>query len=152
MEIVELKTLEGKYLSSVESNIMNPVTQWLNPKLIYVDEKKMECEFVVRPEMADPLGILHGSIRAAMLCDVLGILANHPGDKVSAITTGMNIDFIGKAYVGEKVRVIAEVVKKGGSLIYMSGKMLNEKEQIVARGSTRLFVLREEVESHTTIR
>jgi uncharacterized protein (TIGR00369 family) len=146
MEIIELKALEGKYLSSVESNIMNPVTEWLNPKLIFVAENRMECEFVVRPEMADPLGILHGSIRAAMLCDVLGILANHPGDGVSAITTGMNIDFIGKAYIGEKVRVIAEVTNKGSSLVYMSGKILNEKEQIVAKGSTRLFVLKKERE------
>lgn len=141
MEIIELKAFEGKYLSSAESNIMNPVTKWLNPKLIFIDENIMECEFAVRPEMADPLGILHGSIRAAMLCDVLGILANHPGDKVSAITTGMNIDFIGKAYVGEKVRVIAKIVNKGSSLVYMSGKILNEKKQIVAKGSTRLFVL-----------
>lgn len=53
----------------------------------------------------------------------------------------MNIDFIGKAFVGEKVRVIAEVVHKGSSLVYMSGKILNEKGQIVAKGSTRLFVL-----------
>lgn len=144
MEIIELKALEGKYLSSVESNIMNPVTQWLNPKLIFVDENMMECEFEVRPEMADPLGILHGSIRAAMLCDVLGILANHPGDEVSAITTGMDIDFIGKAYVGEKISVIAEITHKGRSLVYMSGKILNEKKQIVAKGSTRLFILRNE--------
>jgi uncharacterized protein (TIGR00369 family) len=147
MEITDLKALEGKYLSSVESNIMNPVTEWLNPKLIFVDEHRMGCEFVVRPEMADPLGILHGSIRAAMLCDVLGILANHPGDEVSAITTGMNIDFIGKAYVGEKVSVIAEVTNKGSSLVYMSGKILNEKGQIVAKGSTRLFVLKKEQEN-----
>lgn len=141
MNILKLKSLEGKYLSSVKSNIMNPVTKWLNPKLISVDDKRMECEFEVRPEMADPLGILHGSIRAAMLCDTLGILANHPGNEVSALTTGMNIDFIGKAYVGEKVRVIAEVINKGRSLVYMSGRILNEKKQIVAKGSTRLFVL-----------
>lgn len=141
MDIIELKTLEGKYLSSVESQIMNPVTEWLNPKLISIDDKRMECEFEVRPEMADPLGILHGSIRAAMLCDILGILANHPGKEVSAITTGMNIAFIGKAFVGEKVRVIAKIVNKGGSLVYMSGEILNEKKQIVAKGSTSLFVL-----------
>ncbi|MGB4294886.1 MAG: PaaI family thioesterase [Smithellaceae bacterium] len=141
MDIHELKSFEGEYLSSIGGRIVNPVTAWLNPKLIFVDDKRMECEFEVRPEMADPLGILHGSIRAAMLCDTLGILANHPGDKVSAITTGMNIDFIGKAYVGEKVTVIAETVNKGGSLVYMSGKILNEKKQIIAKGSTRLFVL-----------
>ncbi|MBN1800885.1 MAG: PaaI family thioesterase [Candidatus Lokiarchaeota archaeon] len=144
MDIIELKALEGKYLSSVESNIMNSVTQWLNPKLIFVDNNIMECEFEVRPEMADPLGILHGSIRAAMLCDVLGILANHPGDKVSAITTSMNIDFIGKALIGEKVRFIAKIVNKGNSLVYMSGKILNEKKQLVAKGSTSLFVLNKE--------
>ncbi|MBN1801031.1 MAG: PaaI family thioesterase [Candidatus Lokiarchaeota archaeon] len=123
---------------------MNPVTIWLKPKLIFVDEKIMECEFKVRPEMADPLGILHGSIRAAMLCDVLGIFANHPGDKVSAITTSMNIDFIGKAYVGEKVNVIAKIVNKGKRLIYTSGKIINKKKQIIAKGSSTLFVLNKE--------
>lgn len=149
MEISELKAFEGKYLSSAESNIMNPVTEWLNPKLISVSEKIMECEIVVRPEMADPLGILHGSIRAAMLCDILGILANHPGDNVSALTTGMDIDFIGKAYVGERVRVVAKIVNKGSSLVYMSGEILNEKNHIVAKGSTRLFVLKKKRENHT---
>lgn len=142
MNISELKAFEGKYLSS--AIIMNPVTIWLKPKLIFVDEKIMECEFKVRPEMADPLGILHGSIRAAMLCDVLGIFANHPGDKVSAITTSMNIDFIGKAYVGEKVNVIAKIVNKGKRLIYTSGKIINKKKQIIAKGSSTLFVLNKE--------
>lgn len=144
MDILELKTFEGKYLSSVGGRIINPVTAWLNPKLIFIDANRMECEIEVRPEMADPLGILHGSIRAAMLCDVLGILANHPGDEVSAITTSMNIDFIGKAFVGEKVRVVATIVNKGSSLVYMSGKIVNEKNQIVANGSTSLFVLNRE--------
>ncbi len=117
MELHELKTFEGKHLSSAESTIMNPVTAWLNPKMLFVDERTMECEFLVRPEMADPLGILHGSIRSALLCDVLGILPNHPGDRASAITTGMNIDFIGKVYVGEKVMVVA----KGSTGLFVLG-------------------------------
>ncbi|MFO7568636.1 MAG: PaaI family thioesterase [Smithellaceae bacterium] len=141
MDILELKAFEGQYLSSIGGRIVNPVTSWLNPKLICIDEDKMECEFEVRPEMSDPLGILHGSMRAAMMCDVLGIFANQPGKEVSAITTGMNIDFIGKAFVGEKVRVIAQIVNKGSSLIYMAGTMLNEKKQIVAKATTSLFVL-----------
>lgn len=141
MKIAELKTFEGQYLSAIGGRIINPVTAWLNPRLIFIDDSRMECEFVVRPEMADPLGILHGSIRAAMLCDTLGILANHPGNEVSAITTGMTIDFIGKAFVGEKVRVIAEIINKGSWLVYMSGTIHNEKSRIVAQGSTRLFVL-----------
>jgi uncharacterized protein (TIGR00369 family) len=144
MDILELKTYEGKYLSSVGGKIINPVTAWLNPKLIFIDDNRMKCEFEVRPEMSDPLGILHGSIRAAMLCDALGILANHPGGEVSAIKTGMTIDFIGKAFVGEKVMVVAEIINKGSSLVYMSGTILNEKNQIVAKGSTRLFILNRE--------
>lgn len=144
MDILELKKYEGKYLSSAGGKIINPVTAWLNPKLIFVDSNTMECEFEVRPEMSDPLGILHGSMRAAMLCDTLGILANHPGSEVSAITTGMTIDFIAKAFVGEKVTVIAEIIDKGSRLVYMSGTILNEKKQIVAKGSTRLFMLNRE--------
>ncbi len=141
MDFFEFKPFEGKYLSSVESPIISPVTKWLNPKLIFIDSKSMECEFEVRPEMADPPGMLHGGIRAAMVSDVLGILANLLGDEVPAITSNMNIDFIGKAFVGDTVRVVAEVVNKGSSLIYMSGIMVNEKKQIVAKGSTSLFIL-----------
>jgi uncharacterized protein (TIGR00369 family) len=141
MDIIELKTFEVGYLSSVASPVITPVTKWLNPRLIFVDETSLECEYVVRPEMADPPGWLHGGIRAAMLCDMLGVYANFLGDRKPAITTSMNVDFIGKAFVGEKVRLIAEVINKGSSLIYMSGKILNEQNQIVARGSTSLFVL-----------
>lgn len=141
VDITAIKSLEGEYLSSLESILVSPVTKWLNPKLIFVDHAKMECEFEVRPDMLDPINVLHGGIRATMLSDVLGIFANCQGDKLPAITTSMNIDFIGKAYVGEKVRVIAEIVKKGSNLIYMSGMIFNEKKQIVAKGSTSLLVL-----------
>lgn len=143
MDIAEIKPFEGTFLSSLSSFLVSPVTKWLNPKLIFIDHMKMECEFEVRPDMADAINLLHGGIRAAMLSDVLGIFGNcqGDGDKFLAITTSMNIDFIGKSYVGEKVRVIAEIVNKGRSLIYMSGMIFNEKKQIVAKGSTSLFVL-----------
>lgn len=142
MNIADLKSLEGKDLSSLNSYLISPVTKWLKPRLISIEIKKMECEFEVRPDMTDAIRLLHGGIRAAMLSDTLGILANlQQKDKLIAITTNMSIDFIGKAYVGEKVRVISEIVNKGSSLIYMSGIMFNEREQIVAKGSTTLFVL-----------
>ncbi|MEN6359742.1 MAG: PaaI family thioesterase [Smithella sp.] len=142
MDITDLKSFEGKYLSSLDSYLISPVTKWLNPRLISIDNKKMECEFEIRPDMADAISLLHGGIRAAMLSDVLGIFANfQQKDKLLAITTSMNIDFIGKSYVGEKVTVVSEVVNKGSSLIYMSGIIFNERKQIVAKGSTSLFVL-----------
>lgn len=141
MDIAEIKSFEGNYLSSLNSYLVSPVTKWLNPKLISINHMKMECEFEVRPDMADAINLLHGGIRAAMLSDILGIFANCQGDKLLAITTSMNIDFIGRSYVGEKVRVLAEIVNKGSSLIYMSGMIFNERKQIVAKGSTSLFVL-----------
>lgn len=145
MDITELKTFEGEYLSSVESQLISPVTKWLNPKLVFIDNKSMECEFEVRSEMADPPGWLHGGIRATMLCDVLGIFANFLGDQQTAVTTSINIDFIGKAFVGDKVRVVAEVVNRGSSLIYMSGIMVNGRNEIVAKGSTSLFILNQSI-------
>lgn len=149
MDTRELKTYEGGYLSAVQSPVITPVTKWLNPRLIFVDDTSLECEYVVRPEMADPPGWLHGGIRAAMLCDMLGVFANFLGDRKPAITTTMSVDFIGKAFIGEKVRLVAEVVNRGGSLIYMSGKIFNEQRQIVARGSSSLFILTRYKETDT---
>lgn len=139
MDALNLKPLEGEALASPKSPIKNPVTIWLNPTLISIDDTRMECEIEVRPEMADPIGILHGGMRATMLCDILGILANHGGQGVSSLTTSVSTECIGKAFVGEKVRVIANTVHKGGTLIYMSGEIRNEKGGLVATGKTTLF-------------
>jgi acyl-coenzyme A thioesterase PaaI-like protein len=61
------------------------VTKWLNTRLICIDNKYMDCEFEVRPEMANPPGMLHDGIGATMLSDVLRIFSKCQGDEVPAI-------------------------------------------------------------------
>lgn len=139
MKPLNLKPFEGKPLAHEGTGIVNPVTKWLDPLLISIDENRLECEILVRPEMADPINILHGGMRATMLCDILGILANNGGAGVTSLTTSVSTECIGKAFVGEKVRVIANTVHKGGTLIYMSGEIRNEKGGLVATGKTTLF-------------
>jgi len=136
---LDLTPYVGMPLVNPDSPIKNPVTSWLNPTLISIDDTRMEVEILVRPEMADPIKILHGGMRATMLCDILGILANHGGAGVTSLTTSVSTECIGKAFVGEKVRVIANTVHKGGTLIYMSGEIRNEKGGLVATGKTTLF-------------
>lgn len=145
MNIKALKKYEGKYLTDTEGPSISPVTKWLKPKLLFIDENRMVCECEVRQEMADPPGMLHGGIRATMLTDILGIFANALDDKVTAATIGMNIDFIDRAYVGEHVTITAEPVKKGKSLIYMAGSIINTKGKIVAKGTTTLFILSDKI-------
>ena len=101
----------------------------------------MECELRIKPEMGDAIGIIHGGIRATILCDLLGIFANF-SQNLPAISTSMNIDFIDKAPVGDDIKVVAEIVNKGSNLIYMTGEILNAKNKIVAKGSLSLFIMK----------
>ena len=48
-------------------------SEWLQPKMISVEEDSLVVEFVVRPEMCNPVGTLHGGIHSAILDEVIGM-------------------------------------------------------------------------------
>jgi len=40
-----------------------PFTKWLNGKIINAEYGQVELEIMVRPEMANPTGLLHGGMQ-----------------------------------------------------------------------------------------
>ena len=128
------KTFIGKDLS----NSPSPYAKWLKGILRAVTETSLSVEFLIRKEMTNPVGMLHGGVTAGMIDDVMGanVFLLDLGEFYASVT--LNVDFFASAREGEKVTVTTNVVKKGRTVINLSAKVCNEAGKVLAQASSNV--------------
>ncbi|MGQ9721923.1 MAG: PaaI family thioesterase [Candidatus Jordarchaeum sp.] len=110
-QMVELfKQLKGKNFQEIPAP---PFTKWLNGTIIDAKRGEIELEFTVRPEMANPTGLLHGGMQCALMDDTIGVTTATLGYPGFLISIDFHVDYLGKVKVGEKVRVKGQIVREG---------------------------------------
>jgi acyl-coenzyme A thioesterase 13 len=118
----------------------SPLMRWLNPTLLAVEEGKVTLQYVVRNEMTNPMGNMHGGITAAIVDDAIGVTVFSLGESVFYTTITNSIDYFSS--VKEKDSVIAEtlIIKKGRQLINAQCEIWNaDKSRLMAKGYSNLI-------------
>lgn len=135
-EMVELfRSLKGK---SFQDFPAPPFTRWLNGTVIDVKRGEVELEFDVRPEMANPTGLLHGGMQCALMDDTIGVTSATLGYEGFLITIDFHVDYLGKVKVGEKVRVKGQIVREGRKIVHAMAEIYDTEGNLVATGSSNL--------------
>jgi acyl-coenzyme A thioesterase 13 len=116
-----------------------PFSKWLNYKIINVKRGEMELEFLVRPEMANPTGLLHGGMQCGLMDDCIGITSTTLGYEGFPISIDFHVDFLGKVKVGEKVRAIGKVIREGKNIIHMTAEIYDMTGKLIATGNSNLL-------------
>ena len=117
----------------------SPVGQWLNGTLRHIDTSSIRIEFVIRKNMTNPLGILHGGVGAAILDEACGMLVLALGRDFAYTSVNLNCDFLHFAKIDEVVFAEAEIVRAGKNIIHVEGKILNISGKIITKCSTNLI-------------
>lgn len=118
----------------------SPLMRWLNPTLLAVEEGKITLAFTIRPEMINPIGILHGGATAAIMDDSIGAAVFSYGENNFYSTINLVVDYFGRAAIGEKIIAEAYVIKKGKQLIHGQCEIWNEdKTRMLAKGISNLI-------------
>ncbi|TFG19267.1 MAG: PaaI family thioesterase [Promethearchaeota archaeon] len=120
-------------------SISPPFTKWLNGKIVSASYKMVEVEFEVRPEMANPTGLLHGGVQSAMIDDVIGMCTATLGLKGFLISIDFSIDYLGKAKVGDKVIVKAEITRDGKNIAHADASIRSTENKIIAMARANLL-------------
>lgn len=115
-------------------------TRWLNGRIREASRGDVTIEHQVRPEMANPTGLLHGGMQAAMLDDAVGMMTATLGHKGFLISIDMAIDYLGKVKVGETVLARARVVREGKTIVNAMAELLDASGQLVASARSNLLV------------
>lgn len=134
--IEKLKLLIGKDTESYGS----PVTKWLNPILTNVNEKGLTFEYLIRNEMTNPFGNLHGGISALIIDDAIGATMMAFNENHICVTVNNNIDYKGVVSDGETIFAETLILDNEKRIINVQCEIWNsEKTKLIATGISKLL-------------
>ncbi|HMF34615.1 MAG TPA: PaaI family thioesterase [Candidatus Lokiarchaeia archaeon] len=116
-----------------------PFSKWLNGRVLSAQRGAVEMEFDVRPEMANPTGLLHGGMQCAAMDDVIGITCATLGYEGFLISIDFHVDYLGKVKVGETVRVSAAIQREGRNIVNAHADIFDKDGQLIATANSNLI-------------
>lgn len=119
-----------------------PFSKWLNGKIIKAQYGIIELEFEVRPEMANPTGLLHGGMQCALMDDTIGMTTATLGYDGFPITIDFHVDYLGKVKIGENVRVIGKIIREGKNIIHAIAEIYDSEGKLISTGNSNLLKTR----------
>lgn len=122
----------GKSVEKSSASLGN----WLNGTFVEVKEGEMTVSFVVRKDMTNPLGILHGGAASAIIDDVMGMTVYSLGKEFVYVTVSLTVDFLDNAKEGEIIYAKTRVVRNGKTLINVECQLTNEQNKLLAKGTS----------------
>ncbi len=133
-----LRPLIGQTMSASPS----PVGRWLGGVLQDVGENSVKVAHIVRPEMTNPAGILHGGMIATMLDDVMGMtvmVKYNPNFTHFYSTINLQIDYLASAREGATVIATSNIVKAGNKIIYVEGWLHDSNGKALAHATSNML-------------
>lgn len=125
----------------------SPVMNWLRPVMVSIERGKMVLKHTIRPEMANPMGILHGGMTALIIDDAIGATIFAYDEPYYYVTINNAIDYFSSAKVGDVVLTETSTVKKGKQIVNMQCEIWNEtRTRLIARGYSNLMRTEKEIE------
>lgn len=121
------------------SQSLSPMGNWLNGKLVAVQSHSMTVEFVVRPDMTNPMGTLHGGAVAAIMDDTVGMMVFSLGREFAYTSVNLNCDFLNAARIGDTLTAHAQVIRAGKNVIHCECRVTHSDGKIVAKCATNMI-------------
>ena len=113
-------------------------SEWLQPKMIKVEDDSITIEVKVRPEMCNPAGTLHGGIHSAILDEVIGMTVAAMGNETHFVSLNMTTDYLRAARAGESIQATSEVIRKGRTAIHLIGQITNAEGNELSRATQNM--------------
>jgi uncharacterized protein (TIGR00369 family) len=134
--LLVFKSFIGKEISESPSHFMN----WLKPTLISAEKGELHCSYVVRKEMTNPYGIVHGGITAGIIDDLIGATIFVLGLNNRFTTVNNNIDYFATAKEGDIITAKTAVIKQGRTIINLQCEVfLPSKDRLIAKGYSNML-------------
>ena len=128
------------YLGKDSSKSISPLMRWLNPTLLSVSEGELEFSYLIREEMTNPMGILHGGTTAAIIDDAVGAAVFSLGKPNMYTTINLAVDYFASAKAGDTIIAITSITKNGNQIVNTTCEVWNaDKTRMIAKGHSNLI-------------
>lgn len=128
------KQLIGHELSDSPS----AMARWLRGVLRGAEEGHLTVEYIVRPEMTNPVGTLHGGVIATMLDDVMGMTVMSLGRSHFFASINLHVDYLAAARPGDRLIAQGRIIRAGKNVVNAEGILSDSHGKLIARASANL--------------
>ncbi len=146
MEENELLAVLRAYIDKEFVNNPSRYGAWLKGILKEVEAGKLTAEFIVRKEMTNGIGTLHGGVIAGILDDMMGATVVSLGAKNFFTTINLNVDYFYPGRENDVLTAKAFIVKKGTMIQHVQCELWNlATNKLLAKGTSNLLRIDVEV-------
>lgn len=117
-----------------------PFAKWLNGVLVDAKRGEVEIEYEVRPEMANPTGLLHGGMQCGMMDDCIGVMCATLGYEGFLLSIDLHVDYLGKVKVGEKVKARGFLVREGRNIVHCAAEIRDLHGNLISTANSNLLL------------
>jgi acyl-coenzyme A thioesterase 13 len=118
----------------------SPFGSWLNPIIRTAEHGELELEFLVRDDMSNPAGIMHGGVTASMIDETIGMMMYCLGEPHFKASINLVVDFLSAARPGDTLLVKAKLTKQGRNLYHGVAEIIRKDDQrLIATGSAHTY-------------
>jgi acyl-coenzyme A thioesterase 13 len=132
-------TLLQSYIGREADEFMPPIIHWLRLTILSVAEGSTTLSVDVRPDMCNPIGVLHGGIQCTIMDEAIGMATASLGSDTFHVNTNLAVDFLGMAKIGETVKATAHVVRAGKHMVNVQCELTHADGQLIARSTANMF-------------
>jgi acyl-CoA thioesterase len=120
--------LAGEVVSHMMENDL--FSQWLGIEVLTINEGYSKIKMIVRKEMINGFGILHGGIAFSLADSAFAFACNNRN--VLSVALDTSINFIKPVHVGDELVAEAKELHNGKSTGLYQIEIKNQKEHLVA--------------------
>jgi uncharacterized protein (TIGR00369 family) len=118
----------------------SPLARWLGGTLTAAWPGETTFTFIVREDMTNPAGILHGGAAAAIMDEVIGATVHGTLDvEVFYTSVNLTIDFLGSVPAGAVITATTRVIRHGKNIINAECWLYDAGQRCLAHATSNLL-------------
>lgn len=134
-----LEVIKGMVGTEVD-NSRSPAGNWLRPGIESAESGKVAMSVVIRKEMCNPFGNIHGGMMSLIIDESIGWAIVSMELEHHYTSVSLNMDFLYAAAEGERITAVAEIIRQGKKIINAEVHVYNEKGILLSKATSNLVV------------
>jgi acyl-coenzyme A thioesterase 13 len=132
-----LEVIKGMVGTEIEDS-RSPAGNWLKPRLESVERGKVSMSVLVKREMCNPFGNIHGGMMSLVIDEAIGwaIVSLEAASHYTSVS--LNLDFLFAAAEGERITAVAEIIRQGKKIINAEVHVYNDKDILLSKATSNL--------------
>ena len=118
----------------------SPAGNWLEVVLEHAEKGAVSLSMIIRPEMTNPYGNIHGGMMGALIDETIGWAVVSLDATHHYTSLNLNVDFLYAASQGARIIAAAKVIRHGKKIVHAECHVTNESGQLLAKASSNLVV------------